>query len=967
MFSGFYKGIVEGFGSLTESDKAKQEEIRFYYGEKRPNAVLSSRDKDIPLASPSLTYMGNDVSNNAKLSRREAPLNDKWLLPNNALSKDLMSARQAECESLGGAKDQFQHLSNLAANVDPKSRLRCGWVYNTANPSSGRAAYGTIDGPFDTSAKGTWMWNLQDAKKKYHISICKSAKNCEDLGNDMYTGRCGFCTTSKKVIPIEGGIAAYPYDGNLACASSSVIRTVDSCPKPPPPPPPGSPAAAAYQASKGLCDPLYGGRIPRDCLIMKAKQAGCSDDGALVAALKTASDTNYLDTLKGASSYSLYQQRAAIGLSETALNSGKLTVSDALNEFQGLYENASSSANLGLKSAAADLCFSKGTLEDFDFCTEIQPGTQGPFSLECLQKAFKRAGGQETGSMYPTGTNRDFWGSRNTWQDVLNTLDVMKSKTTSVDRGVQQEAIESFYGIPLEDRSLPFLGDINNVEIFWFTPDTDLKTPGLLASVFLGRRIRSQIPLLTGSPSLPGANNKTGAFIYFTQIKVRDDISVKMRYSGDSGFIFSKNQPMSSTYSTFSADVTDKEFSSYLPTIADPSASIATAGSWKFGKTTVNVITGYYMGNGNNFKLEYKQDSTVPAECKCFGKPSADGNIRVYTQDECQSGLSGNWYSNGECLKSGGGSWSAFCSGLNSQTSCANDWSLYPPGMLYLTQDPYAPMISFEVRQKYQQYNCDYPFCDKRLGARKMKWQNYGSTGPVPNYVGTSKDTNMFPLRKSFMEFRNGAGMNSMFLMKMFSFMTMTIMVRFRSLPATGVKASPFILWSNASTDYPSIFLTGLTGTTARVDVGGLWNLTTSNQTSAYGVTTPPMTTSGPVIEVNQTYLITLNAIRTNEADVSTLSSLQVGAARITDLQNDPSSMKYSQPLTWPNKLKLENPDTSAGVFMLVKSDGAFIQRNWSVNFDIFHIQMYDYLLSGENMKHAARGDWAITPPNIYS
>ena len=68
MFSRLYKGMVEGFGSLTESDKAKQEEIRFYYGEKRPNAVLSSRDKDIPLASPSVTYMGNDVSNNAKRS-----------------------------------------------------------------------------------------------------------------------------------------------------------------------------------------------------------------------------------------------------------------------------------------------------------------------------------------------------------------------------------------------------------------------------------------------------------------------------------------------------------------------------------------------------------------------------------------------------------------------------------------------------------------------------------------------------------------------------------------------------------------------------------------------------------------------------------------------------------------------------------------------------------------------------------
>jgi hypothetical protein len=966
MLSSFFKRIVEGF-AISDVDRQNHEDIRFYYGEKRPNAILSGKDTNIPLAAPTTTYMGNDASNDRMLSRRESPLNDKWLLPNNALSKDLISARQDACEALGGSKDQFEHLSNLAANVDPKSRLRCGWVYNNSNPSSGRGAYGTIDGPFNTSATGTWMWNLQDAKKKYHISICNTAKNCEDLGNDMYTGRCGFCSSSKKVIPINGGVAAYPYDGNYACASSSIIKTAESCPKPPPPPPPGSPAAAAYQAQRGLCDPLYGGKIPRDCLIMKAKQVGCSDDGTLVTALKSGSDTNYLDTLKTAASYSLYQQRAAVGLSETALNSGMMTVSDALNEFQGLYESASSSANLGLKAAASDLCFSKGSLEEFDFCTEILPGAQGPFSMECLQKAFKRGGGQETGSMYPKPSNRDFWGSKNTWQDVLNTIDVMKSKTTSLDRSIQQDAIDTFYGIPLEDKSVPFLGDINNVEIFWFTPDPDLKNPGIHTSIFLGRRIRSQIPLLTGNAGLPGANNKSGSFMYFTQLKVPNNMTVKMRYTGDSGFIFTKNQPMSSTYNTFTADVTDKEFAIYSPTIADPASQVLTANSWSFAPNTVNIITGYYLGNGNNFKLEYKQDSILPPECKCYGKPSADGKIRVYSRDECEVGLNGNWYSNGECMKAGGGSWSAMCSGLNAQTPCANDWALYPPNYLYLTQDPYAPMISFEVRQKFQQYNCDYPLCDKRLGARKMKWMIYRGMGPTPNYVGTSRDTNMYPLRKSFLQFKNSSGIITSFLMKMFSFMTMTFMVRFRSLPGPGVKASPVLFWAHASTDFPAIYLTGLDVSTARLDVGSFLNVGTTNVTNQYGVVSPPMTTSGPVIEVNQTYLITLNAIRSNESDVSTLRSLQVGAARVSDLQGDANALKMSQPLVWPSKLHLENPDTNVGSFMMVIASGDFYGRSWSLDFDLFGIHMYDYMLSGDNLKHAAKGDWAITQPNIYT
>jgi hypothetical protein len=969
MFSKLMKGITEGFGSLTDTDKLKHEEIRYYYGDKRPNAVFSGPDKNIPLASPTVTYMGSEIVTAAQANNRETPLNDKWLLPNNALSKDLMSSRQSACSSLGGAKDQFEHLTNLAANVDPKSRLRCGWVYNNANPLAGRAAYGTIDGPFDTSAQGTWMWNLQDAKKKLHIYICSGAKDCEDLSNDLYKGRCGFCKSSKKIIPINGGIAAYPYDGNYACASSNVISSADSCPKPPPPPPPGSPAAQAYQEARKPCDPLYGGRLPRDCLILKAKQVGCGDDGALVTALKGASDTNYLDTLKDAAAYTLYQQRAAVGLSETALNSGKMTVSDALNEFKNLYDSASSSANLGLQAAASDLCFTKGSLEEFDFCTEILPTTLGPFSLDCLQKAFKRAGGQETGSMYPSANTRQFWGGKNVWQDVLNEVEQMKSLTTSTDRGIQQDAIDKFYGIPLEDKSVPYLGNINNIEIFWFTPDSDLKNAtSTFSTTFLGRRIRSQIPLLTGSAGLPGAN-KSGSFVYFGQVIVPNNVKLKMRYTGDSGFIFSRNQPMSNVYTGFAKDEKDKEFASYQATFGDPNSQVKTADSWTFTSNEVNIITGYYLGNGNNFRLEYIQDSNVPPECKCYGTPSSDnGRIRVYTEDECKRGLNGNWYSNGECIKAGGGSWSATCAGLNAQNPCANDWSMYPPNMLYLIQDPYAPMVSFEVRQNFQKYNCDYPLCDKRMGSHKMKWQIYGGMGPTPNYVGSSKDTTLFPLKKSFMQFRNGAGINSLFLMKMYSFMTMTFMIRFRTLPGVGVKASPIIFWASyPSMDTPSIFFTGLSPTTARVDVGGLWNIGTTNSTSAYGTITPPMTTSGPVIEVNQTYLITLNAIRSNEGDVKTLNALKVGAARVSDLQKKPDSMQYSQPLVWPNKNNLDDPNSTTAAFMLIKSDGGFIQRNWTVDFDLFHVQMYDYILDGENMKHAAKGDWAIMPPNIYT
>jgi len=51
--------------------------------------------------------------------------------------------------------------------------------------------------------------------------------------------------------------------------------------------------------------------------------------------------------------------------------------------------------------------------------------------------------------------------------------------------------------------------------------------------------------------------------------------------------------------------------------------------------------------------------------CGTYGYPSPDYSIRLYTQDECINNMGGKWYSNGECLIQGGGSYSAKCSPLN--------------------------------------------------------------------------------------------------------------------------------------------------------------------------------------------------------------------------------------------------------------------------------------------------------------
>ena len=980
MFGKMFKGLLEPF-TVTPSEKTGHEEIRYYYGDKRPNAIYSAGDSNIPLESPTTTYMGTDINGSVKLwdnttipkiNRKEATLKDKWLLPSNSLSNNVLIERQNACEALGsGEADQFAHLSALAANINERSRLRCGWVYNNSNPDQGRGAYGTINGPFQTNVSGTWTWDLQAAKKKYHTAICNQVRSCEDLSDPKYKGRCGFCKTSKKGVPISGSVAAYPNDPTLTCSANSIVISSDKCPVAAPPPPRDSPAYATYLANRQVCDPLENGTLPRDCLISKAQQV-CSDKGTLVAALKSGSETNYLDTLTQAQSYTIYQQRAANSMNETALKTGKLAIGDALREFKNVADNAASAANAGLKAAANDLCFTKGSLDEYDFCAEIQPSSTGPFALNCLQVAFKRAGGQPTGSMYPSSSNIDSWNSYNTWQEVNTAINALASSTKSSDRREQEEAMAQFYGISLDDKRTPLLGDINNVEVFWFTRDNNITSAAsTYNTTFLGRRIRSQIPTLQNTNNIPGTISSGASFVFFTRYRAPSQTPIKLRVASDAGFVLLKDEPMKNVYTGTGAK-TATEFSAYqLPNINVGNPLDNSSSPWAL--TANNILTGYYVGGGNNFSVQYSANTSVyvPPECGCYGYsiPQIVNSFRAYTKTDCDA-IGGDYAGGDWCNKRGNSnqaeSWSKMCQPLNlipspgSGNSCIITPNVFSRESLFLLQDPYAPMISFETRQNFANYNCDFPFCDKRLGAHKMKWATYGATGATPNFIGTSRDKNKYTLRKSFMEFRNGSSIWSQFLIKIYSFMTMTFMVRFTTLPANGIRTSPFILWASApNIDFPTIFVTGIGGNKATVNVGSLMNPT--GGTNAYGVTSPSLTTNGPTVGLNETYIITLKAIRGTENDITTLKSLKVGAATVSELQRDPTKLKESSELFWSNSRQLDNPDTSSSLFFLINT------HTGAVQYDLFSIQMYDYVLSGENLRTSAYDSWPQAATNIYS
>jgi len=427
----------EGF---IDSVKKRASDIQTFFGVTLPNMVYTN-DKDIDLEKLTETV-------NIRKGATDSVLKNKWKKGVGGLG-DPFAAKQAACESAGNG-DQFEHLSSLASSEDTQSRLRCGWVYNNTNPNSGRGAYGNSEGPFKTDAKGTWMWNLNAAKEKYHTEICKGIQGCPDIDSSIYKGRCGWCIKSGKAVPIISGGVAYPYLTNVACPTNQLVTKGSNCPRPKPIDDPRAPRAPGE-----VCTPLQTGALPRDCLIQKATAAGCSDEGALVQALRGGSDNDYFSGLRGQKAYKTYQERALIPLNETALRTGKITIADTLNEFKRVQDHSASEANSGLKNAARDLCLNKGLLDSFDFCSEIQDKATGPFSLECLQKAFLHAGGQKAGSSFPSSNNIAQWNSLSNWAAVKARIQEIFGMTRSSNRKDQESGMMQFYGIRMQNKQNP--------------------------------------------------------------------------------------------------------------------------------------------------------------------------------------------------------------------------------------------------------------------------------------------------------------------------------------------------------------------------------------------------------------------------------------------------------------------------------------------------------------------------------
>ena len=623
---------VAGFEDAARA-QAFNEQQRVQYQEGLPNMffVQTQAEKDALRQFNSATNVANPLSQTVT----NLPYNVGDAAIPKELSPDILS-QMAACENAG--------LDGLIQGQDPTKSVRCGWIYKNGptGPSINRGVLGTAAGPFSFTGvrgdEGKYYWNLMDAQKQVSRDLCASLTNCQAVQDSRYVGKCAYDPVSGKGVPIfPNGNLMFPNDPTLSANPQTLIRSANACP---PPPAPGTPAYNYQQASQGrdVCAKLPNGTYSRDCMLGQVRNAGCSDAGALAAALAgpSGSIADYSGAFRsGNAAYKLYQQRAAFPLLDGALKDGSVGLDVALDNFKALSTEAKKQTVTGLQSAARDLCLEGGALDRFDFCSELTDTTPAPYSLECLRREWTKRGGTPAGQLYPSESTIGMWNGIRTWGLVRSRMDalareaqkasypvaegfdntgaLMQLATSHVPERRRQRLFEPFateptaqekqasalaalYGIvpqPIRATPMPY---IVGVETYWFNRSNN---------TFLGRALNYDLPKINTGGAIPIVNAADNVqMIMLTNMRPAEDMKIQIGGVTDDGLavILNKNYQRAAEGSVKD---TSQEFNRYY---LQGAASHTNKACWDLVAGGPNVITAdwYEAAGYANFELFYR-------------------------------------------------------------------------------------------------------------------------------------------------------------------------------------------------------------------------------------------------------------------------------------------------------------------------------------------------------------------------
>jgi hypothetical protein len=442
---------------------------------------------------------------------------------------------------------------------------RCAWMYNQGtgiNPIVNRGVLTTPGaqpifggrGQPDEQQGGSVTMNLRSAERAASAGVANTlGNNCRNLAklsseNQDYFG---FCKTSGKIIPIEISAgysqARFPNDMNLNCAPENIVSAANAATKCP-----ASTSEGFNDIQKQLeC------KIPlsRDCVLRAARESGCTDKGAIVDALTGSADpaVQYRNMNSG-KAYSYYLEKLPNNdaMNQMIMGGGRgvRSLTDAYDIFNALAQTASAPSEdpgaSGIYSAARDLCLEKGFFkESYNFCSELSDDDViNGNTIECVQNIWRNAGGTSKGSAYPTLNS---WNGKKV-RDFRSWMEKIVENLNIMDKKIQANAIKKFIGTdsssPVIIRDLDMNDNTRGVETTWIYFGD--KLPIIIRSDMSLAKDNETMPLITSTNDLKYKYRlPTGEFISFVsffEYRPPTNTTVNFSVTTDDGFMVGYNQ-----------------------------------------------------------------------------------------------------------------------------------------------------------------------------------------------------------------------------------------------------------------------------------------------------------------------------------------------------------------------------------------------------------------------------------------
>jgi hypothetical protein len=463
---------------------------------------------------------------------------------------DPIAERDEKCRALGHPR----LIEGTRGNIgDISEQSGCGWWFVTDPnvPSVGAFGYGPTGLQIDANGRqtpmsnivpssaslpvgGVWIYDFAEAIQKEEIKRCKKIETCSLIsGSDG----CGFCPSKGHGIPVTStGITKYTagsgdLDGSCPDAAN-LVTTTSNCPdivlnaraftgdfdydiN-------GNPIKneryrrALKQEQTRIPDPceLENGRLTKVCrLRMALEVAKCTEGKGIYRIIDSEGNLSETDRLAlyyvkrrgGLTIPASIWEPVALGPTAAPASAARpLSKADAEDTMARLFTIATSGPPSTARGAALWLL----NETPFNPC-DFEESDTGPFPLQCIQREFRKAGCQASGSAYPTNdaelrqyTGKTYGTIKTQFShlyDNMNNQDIRNVKE-------QDETIQKCLGIAVKRGNTEVLEVSPNmcreqgIE-YWFTTIPNIGQRRLYA-----RRIFPRVSQLVGSSDMSGSN-----------------------------------------------------------------------------------------------------------------------------------------------------------------------------------------------------------------------------------------------------------------------------------------------------------------------------------------------------------------------------------------------------------------------------------------------------------------------------